>query len=147
MILYISIALGCTAVIWFFVYLKKRQDEQEANFQRRFSEKKIKLLDKTAMFHAQESDGYSHTRGIGYLVLTDDELYFERRVVKKVLEIPISSILDVGETRKLSGQSTIKPVLKIEFTDSLGKRDTVAIGVKELLQWKKVIGTSIGKMA
>ena len=99
------------------------------------------------MFHAQESDGYSHTRGIGYLVLTDDELYFERRVVKKVLEIPISSILDVGETRKLSGQSTIKPVLKIEFTDSLGKKDTVAIGVKELLQWKKVIGTSIGKMA
>ena len=99
------------------------------------------------MFHAQESDGYSHTRGIGYLVLTDNELYLERRVVTKVLEIPTSSILDVGETRKLSGQSTIRPVLKIEFTDSFGKKDTVAIGGRELLQLKKAIRTSIGQIA
>ena len=71
MILYIAIIAGCLAIVWFFVYLKKRQDKMEANFQKRFSGKQIKLLDKTALFVAQESDGYSHTRGIGNLVLTD----------------------------------------------------------------------------
>ncbi len=105
--------------------------------------KDIKLLDKTAMYIAQESDGYSHTRGIGYLVFTDEELYFERRVGKKVLEIPVDSIIDVGETRRLSGQSTLKKVLKIEFTNSLGNKDAIAVGVKDLSQWKKVIGTAI----
>jgi hypothetical protein len=145
MILSITIGIGCVALILFFVFLKKKQDELESNFQRRFFGKNIKLLDKTALFVAQESDGYSHTRGIGYLVLTDEELYFERQLVHKVLEIPISSILGVGTTKRLAGQGMVNPMLKIEFNDNLGKEDSVALCVKDLLQWEKVIGSSLGK--
>jgi hypothetical protein len=145
MILSITIGIGCVALILFFVFLKKKQDELERNFQRRFFGKNIKLLDKTALFVAQESDGYSHTRGIGYLVLTDEELYFERQLVHKVLEIPISSILGVGTTKRLAGQGMVNPMLKIEFNDNLGKEDSVALCVKDLLQWEKVIGSSLGK--
>lgn len=147
MILYIGIALGLAAIVWFFVYLKRRQDEQEENFQKRFSGKNLKLVDKTAMYYAQESDGYSHTRGIGYLVLTDEELYFERRVGKKVLEIPVSAIRDVDETRRLGGQGTLRPVLKVVFINSLGNRDAIAVGVKDLAQWKRVVGAAIGRTA
>ncbi len=60
-----------------------------------------------------------------------------------MLEIPVDSILDVDEARRLAGQSTLKKVLKIEFTNSLGNKDAIAIGVKDLPQWKKVIGTAI----
>ncbi len=65
--------------------------------------------------------------------------------MKKVLEIPVDAILDVGDTKKLAGQGVIRPVHKIDFTNRLGKKDAIAIGVKELSQWKKVIGSMIGK--
>jgi len=41
----------------------------EANFQKRFSGKQIQYLDKHALYVAKKSDGYSHFRGQGYLVL------------------------------------------------------------------------------
>ncbi len=53
MISYILVEIGVIAIVLFFVYLKKRQDEQEENFEKRFSGKNIKLLDKTA--NAEES--------------------------------------------------------------------------------------------
>ena len=144
MTLYIAIAVSSVVLLWFFVHLKKRQDEVEANFQSKFADKNIKLLDKTALFIAQKSDGYSHSRGIGNLVLTDDELYFERRLITKVLEIPLSSIVEVGETNRLAGQGLMRPMLKIDFIDRLGETDTVGIQVKELALWKEVLSVSIG---
>ena len=83
-LIYLAIVTGIVLIIWFFVYLKKRQDEVESNFQKRFAGKNIRMLDKAALFVAQESDGYSHSRGIASLVLTDEELYFERRIIKKI---------------------------------------------------------------
>ena len=144
---YIVIALGCAVVVCFFVYLKKKQDELEANFQQRFSGKNIRLIDKTALFVAQESDGYSHFRGIGYLVLTDDELYFERQLVSKVVQIPITSIKNVGETYSLGGQNPGKSMLRIDFKDSSDKNDSIALRVKELERWKNTIACMIGEGA
>ena len=145
MLWYLVIGIGSTVIIWFFVYLKRKQNEIEENFQRRFSGKNIKLLDKNALFIAQESDGYSHFRGIGYLVLTDDELYFERQLRRKVVPIPITSITRVGETRRLGGQNPGKPILKIDFKDMNGKNDSIGLCVKKLERWKKEIAATIGK--
>ncbi len=150
MLLYLIIGVAaCLSVpiIWFFVYLKRRQDEVEENFQRLFAGKNIRMLDKTAMYIAQESDGYSHVRSIGILVLTDKELYFERRVVAKVLHIPVSAITDVGETKRLGGQNPIKTMLKISFKDHNGRDDSFALCVKELEQWINEIKTVMAEKA
>jgi hypothetical protein len=144
---YIAIALGCALVVCFFVYLKRKQDELEAGFQQRFSGKNIRLVDKNALFVAQESDGYSHFRGIGYLVLTDDELYFKRQLINKVIQVPISSIKNVRETYSLGGQNLGKLMLRIDFDDSSGKNDSMALRVKELKRWKKAIADMINKKA
>jgi hypothetical protein len=144
---YVVIGLGCAAVVWFFIHLKKKQDELEGKFQQRFSGKNIRLIDKTALFVAQESDGYSHFRGNGYLVLTDDELYFERQLVSKVVQVPITSIKNVGETRSLGGQSPGKLMLRIDFKDSSGKSDSIALRVRELERWKSAIAGVIGEEA
>ena len=136
---YIGIISGVSAVVWFFVFLKKRQDALEVNFKKRFSGKNIRHLDKNAVFKAQESDGYSQTQGMGYLVLTDDELYFEMGLLNKVISISAAFITRVGETKRLLGVGTIRPMLKVEFKDSKGNNDSIAIYVKELELWKKAI--------
>lgn len=144
MVWYVVIGVASIALILFFMLLKRKQDALEESFQKRFAEKDIKLLDKYALFVAQESDGYSHFRGIGYLVLTSEELYFERQLKKKVVQIPVSCITHVGETTRLGGQSPGKTMLKITFKDLNGKQDSIALCVKELGQWKKEIAGTMG---
>ena len=116
-------------VIVFFVHLKRKQDEIEANFQKRFAGKKIQFMDKHALYVAKESDGYSHFRGQGYLVLTEDELYFERQLVKKTIKIPTGSIIKVAKTKRLAGQgpgTMLKVVFKTFYhSPSLDRRGVI----------------------
>ena len=125
-------------VIIFFVHLKRKQDEIEVNFQKRFAGKKIQFMDKHAVYIAQESDGYSHFRGMGYLVLTEDELYFERQLVKKIVKIPTGSIVKVDKTKRLAGQGP-GMMLKVVFQTQDGEQDAIGWKVKELEQWIKEI--------
>ncbi len=138
----IEIVIGIIIVIVvtvFFVFLKKRQDEVEANFKKRFTGKEIKIMDKYALYIAKISDGYSHFRGVGYLVLTEDELYFERQLNREVIRIPADSIVKAEKTRRLAGQSTGRMLLKVIFETPDGKQDAIAWSVKKLEQWIKEI--------
>jgi hypothetical protein len=125
-------------VVIFFVHLKRRQDEIEANFQKRFAGKEIQFMDKHALYVARESDGYSHFRGQGYLVLTEDELYFERQLVKRTIKIPTGSIVRVETAKRLAGQSP-GMMLKVVFRNQEGKQDAIGWKVKELDQWIKEV--------
>ena len=130
-------------VIIFFFMLKKKQDEIERNFQKRFAGKKILLMDKYALYVARERDGYSHFRGNGYLVLTNDELFFERQLNKMIVKIPVNSILGVDKTRRLGGQAPGKLMLKVNFKNSDGSEDAIAWKVKELDKWINTISGNI----
>ncbi len=136
---YIGTIIGVLAVIWFFVLLKKKQDKIELNFQKRFPVRNIRCLDKCAIFRAQESSGYSQIKGMGYLVLTEDELYFEMILFNKIISIPTASIIKVGKTNRLLGVNPGKPMLKIEFNDKNKKNDSIALNVKELKKWQEAI--------
>ena len=143
--MYIFIGIGIIIIIGFFVYLKKKQDELEDDFKKRFSGKNILLLDKHAEFIAQESDGFVKVRGLGYLVFTDEVLFFQRQLGNKIVLIPIHSIVQAGETRRLGGRSPGRTMLQIKFKDNSGKNDSIALLVKELSLWKKVIAGAIDK--
>lgn len=136
-----------SVVTVFFVVLKKRQDEVEANFLIKFSDKEIKIMDKYALYLARQSDGYSHFRGVGYLVLTEDELYFERQLNREVIRIPIDSIVAVEKTRRLAGQSTGRMLLKVVFETPDGKQDAIAWSVKKLERWIEEISKLAGNFA
>ena len=118
-----------------FVFLKRKQDEVKASFQRRFAGKKIQFMDKYALYVAKQSDKYSHFRGSGYLVLTKDELYFERQLDRKIIIIPTGSIVKAERTKRLGGQSLGKNLLKVVFETQDGEQDAIAWKVKELEQW------------
>lgn len=143
--MYVGVVVGISAVIWFFVFLKNKQDQLEVNFQQRFSGKRIRCLDKCAVFRAQESHGYSQPQGKGYLVLTDDELYFEMVLLNKVLSIPTAFILEVGQTNRLLGVNPLRAMLKVDFEDDKGNKDAIALNVKELALWKKEIKGVMGE--
>jgi len=143
--MYIFIGIGIIIITGFFLYLKKKQDELENDFKKRFSGKNILLLDKHAEFIAQESDGFAQVRGLGYLVFTDEVLFFQRQLGNKVVLIPIHSIIQAGETRRLGGRSPGRTMLQIKFKDNSGKNDSIALLVKELSLWKKVIAGAIDK--
>ena len=140
---YAGIVTGTLATVWFFVTLKRKQDELEENFRKLFSGKKVKRLDKHAVFKAQQSHRYSQSQGMGYLVLTADELYFEMGLLSKVLSIPVASITKVGQAKRMLGVGTIRPMLKVEFKDARGEMDAIVLFVKELAEWKREIAQAM----
>lgn len=145
MLKYLIVTVLVILIISFFIFLKRKQDELEEVFQKRFAGRKVKLLEKHAIFVAQESDGYSHFRGQGYLALSDDELYFKRVLGNKTIFLPITVILEAGETNRLGGQSLGRRMLHIRFKNPSGQNDSVALQVKELQQWQDAISSAINK--
>ncbi|CAD7840687.1 MAG: hypothetical protein [Olavius algarvensis Delta 4 endosymbiont] len=136
---YLGIALAICAGVWFFVYLKRRQDLLEANFQERFSGKNIRYLDKHAVLKAQKSRGYSQVQGMGYLVLTDSELVFAMQLLDNSISISTDSIQGVGKTKRLLGVGHVLGMLLIEYADHSGNQDALALRVKKLEAWQDQI--------
>jgi hypothetical protein len=131
----------------FFFFLKRKQDEVDVSFQKRFAGKKIQFMDRHALYVAKQSDGYSHFRGIGYLVLSEEALYFERQLDRKIIIIPIGSIVKAERTKRLGGQSLGKKMLKLVFETQDGEQDAIAWKVKELEQWIKEISIMVRNSA
>ena len=134
-------------VVVLFALLKRRQDAVKASIQKRFSGKNIQAMDKYALYVARQSGGYSHLRGTGYLVLTEDELYFERVLGREAIVIPIDSIVKVESTKRLGGQSPGRMMLKVVFETQDGEQDAIAWKVKELEQWIGEISTVVRNIA
>ena len=137
--MHLGIALAVCAIVWFFVYLKKRQDRLEANFQKAFAGKKIRHLDKHAVLKAQKSRGYSQVQGMGYLVLTDDELTFEMQLLDNTITMSTDAIQRVGKTKRLLGVGHVLWMLLIEYKDNHGQADAIALRVKNLEAWQAEI--------
>jgi len=139
----VGILLIVSVVVWFFVFLWRKQQEVEQNFQRRFAGKKILKLEKHAHFRAHESSGYSQVSGQGYFVLTDKILYFEMVLMKKVIEIPLSAITNVEFTYRLLGVSPARKMLRVQYVDAKGRRDSIALTLKDREGWQRAIKLAI----
>ena len=51
--------IGLIVIVQFFRFVKRKEIRLEQDFQKRFSGRKILLMDKYARFIAQQSDGFS----------------------------------------------------------------------------------------
>ena len=140
----VTIAVICLVI--FFVFLKKRQDELEKSFQKRFIGKKILYMDKYARIIAQQSRGLSQIAGMGYLVLTSQELYFKLQLMHMEISIPVSSLLRAGDTRRMGGKNPLRTMLKVDFNTVDGKEDAIALLVKDLSRWKAEISSIMNKI-
>lgn len=140
--IYIVTIVGVALVGILVILLKKRHDEFERKIHETYSNKNTQRIDKAVFLAAQESRGLSQTQGLGYLILTDSCLYFEMQPIDKTIEIPLSSILNVGETYRMGGKSTGKRWLKIEYKIN-DENDALALSVKKLDEWQKDLQQAI----
>lgn len=133
---------GCLLIyilIRFIRFARRREAELEQNFQARFAGEEIIHMDKQVQIMAQQSRGFSQASGLGRLVLTPRELYFTMQLMNREIAIPVSSLKSVGETRRMGGKGTIRPMLKIVFSTPDGEEDAIALIVKDRERWQAEI--------
>jgi len=111
-------------------------------FQKRISETLDKFKDKNiilslnnANFFGQQSHKSTQVRGNGVLILTAEDLYFEMWRPKKILQIPISSVLNIEITKSFLHKSVFRKLLKVVFTNQEGEEDAAAWWVTSLDKW------------
>ncbi|MHA1508918.1 MAG: hypothetical protein ACTSO6_09485 [Promethearchaeota archaeon] len=100
-----------------------------------FKDKNIIISLNSANFFGQQSRKSTQVRGNGVLVLTAEELYFEMWRPKKILQIPISSVLKIEITKSFLRKSVFRKLLKVVFTKQEGEEDAAAWWVTSLEKW------------
>lgn len=142
-----AIFIGISLFGWFFYFLWKRQNLVEQRVKARVKEQQVIMPIEHVMFRAQESSGYSQTSGMGYMVLTDTELYFELVLLDLVVSVPLLKLTNAEYVYRLKGVSPGRKMLKISFVDDSGIPDSIAVNTKNMQQWKDAILSAINEAA
>jgi hypothetical protein len=90
-------------------------------------------------FFGEKSKGMTQIRGNGALLLTKDYLYFQMWIPKKEIKIPLDKIENIEEVKSFLGKSKLRPLLKIDYIDENGQKNSAAWLVKNLQKWKSII--------
>ena len=101
----------------------------------KFKDKSIILSANNANFFGQQSHKSTQVRGNGVLILTVEDLYFKMWVPKKILRIPINSILKIEITKSFLRKSVFRKLLKVVFTNQESEEDAAAWWVTSLDKW------------
>ncbi len=101
----------------------------------KYKDKAIIISQNNANFFGQQSRKSTQIRGNGALILTAEDLYFEMWRPKKILQIPISSVLKIEITKSFLHKSVFRKLLKVVFTNQEGEEDAAAWWVSSLDKW------------
>jgi len=105
----------------------------------KISGQKIIMPTEHIMFRAVESSGYSQSSGMGYIALTEKFLYFELILLDLVITVPTPMLKGAEFVKRLKGVSPGRKMLRIIYTNKQGEDDSIAINVKDMERWRKVI--------
>jgi hypothetical protein len=137
--MYIAILVGISLLVWFFYFLWRRQQLVQERIERKIKGQKVLMPIEHIMFRAVESSGYSQVSGMGYIVLTENYLYFELVLLELVITVPIVRLQGAQFVRRLKGVSPVRKMLRIMYTNENGEDDSIAVNVKDMEHWKKAI--------
>jgi len=115
--------------------VKKLFQKRISEIMDEFKDKNIILSTNDANFFGQQSRKSTQVRGNGVLILTAEELYFEMWRPKKILQIPINSVLKIEITKSFMHKSVFRKLLKVVFTNQEGEEDAAAWWVTSLEKW------------
>lgn len=116
-------------------YKRKRAEELFSNYHK----DRIIYFSKEVNFFGQKSAGRTQVRGNGSLLLTPDELHFTRWVPKKSLIIPLNNIENIERVNSFLGKRKKRELLKVDFNNSEGKKDSAAWLLDNMQVWEQVI--------
>jgi hypothetical protein len=119
----------------------KRAEELFTNYHK----DRIIYFSKEVNFFGQKSAGRAQMRGNGSLLLTPDELHFLRWVPKKNIIIPLDNIENIERVNSFLGKRKNKELLKIEFNNHQGEKDSAAWLLDNMHAWEQVIKDNLEK--
>lgn len=98
------------------------------------------LREEDANSFGVESAGPWQVRGNGTLALTRHEVLFAQWLPNRLLRIPRRSIVEVTTVRSHLGKTIGRKLLKVVWTTEVGKRDSLALWVRDLDGWLDALG-------
>lgn len=135
------------AVLCYLIYIiiasikRKRAEELFTNYHK----DRIIYFSKEVDFFGQKSAGRAQIRGNGSLLLTPDKLHFIRWVPKKNIIIPLDNIENIERVNSFLGKNEKVDLLKIEFSNNQGVKDSAAWFLDNMHVWEKVIKDNLDK--
>lgn len=115
--------------------IKTGADMREESVLKEYQGQGIKSIDSKAVFMGLEKSAFQ-TRGMGALVLTNTKLIFKGWIFDLRVEIPLENIITTDEVKKFGNVNTLKPMLKVIFTDIDGNENSAAWSVKDIRNWR-----------
>ena len=91
-----------------------------------------------------ESKGMKQVRGNGILLLTSSRLYYRMLLPKKEILIPLHNIDSVETPKSFLGKTKGMKLLKVNFRNDTGARDSAAWLVDRLEEWVETLRQSAG---
>ncbi|MFH2061193.1 MAG: hypothetical protein ABIJ59_20195 [Pseudomonadota bacterium] len=141
-ILLIIIGIG---LLGFLIFIKNRKKGLIQKIKEITQNENIVFSDISANFFGQESKKYKQVKGNGILTITNTSLMFFMLLPKKEIHIELSKIDSIEYPSSFLGKSIFKPLLKVNFIDENGQKDSAAWFVKNIELAKKNLEDKISK--
>jgi hypothetical protein len=122
-----------------YVLIKYLEKTKAEKILKNYSKQEIKAFSSNVNFFGIKSQGMTQIRGNGALLLTKEYLYFQMWIPKKEIKIPLDKIENIEEVKSFLGKSKFRPLLKINYIDENGQKNSAAWMVKNLEKWKEII--------
>lgn len=133
-------ALVVFAIIAYIAIIRWRDRKW---IEERFGNQNIRAMSFGVNYWGSRSEPGKPRRSAGFLLLLPDRVFYRSRVRKIELDIPAANIARVYHDRVHKGVDLHQSLVKIDFLNSNGERDTAAFKVPYPPQWIQAIGNIV----
>ena len=139
---WIYIAIAFFGIIGYIAWMRWRDRKW---IEERFGSRPIRAMSFGVNFFGMTSEPGKPSRSSGFLLLFSDSLFYRSRIKKIELEIPGSRIARIYHDRVHKGVDLRQSLIKIDFLNDNGEKDTAAFKVPYPPQWMQAIENALLK--
>lgn len=138
----LMIAIPIFSYIALQLYLQREERIISEKLFNEFDKSEMVGMNTNANFFGFKSKGVTQIKGRGVMLLTEDELIFEKLITNKRFSISVDSIEEVEKVDSFLGKTKGKPLLQIKFKNKDNEIDYCAWHIDDLEQWQNDLSYS-----
>ena len=139
---WVFIAIAFFGIIGYIALMRWRDRKW---IEARFGSRSILAMSFGVNFFGNATEPGKPRRSSGFLLLFSDALFYRSRVKKIELEIPATRIARIYHDRVHKGVDLHQSLVKIDFLNEHGQKDTAAFKVPYPPQWMQAIENALFK--
>ena len=139
---WVFIAIAFFGIIGYIALMRWRDRKW---IEARFGSRPILAMSFGVNFFGNATEPGKPRRSSGFLLLFSDALFYRSRVKKIELEIPATRIARIYHDRVHKGVDLHQSLVKIDFLNEDGQKDTAAFKVPYPPQWMQAIENALLK--